>query len=678
MVNKEKEKLLAELFGQKRNLDIYADKDVLNRNEAELNKIIQHNQKTLADLRNEVPTSKIDKIQEEVAKDFGVDVNLDALQAELESDYDIKIETPKTVVVGKQSREIFEKIEKDLNERVIGQSEACHDLAIAFRRPYVVGSDPQKIRNSIILTGNNGSGRHVLVREMAKLLKQYGLAVSDTVSTLDMARYQSVSQETLFLQDLYVVLNSRSGIINIENSEEGNPVFVRMLAELAVDGRLSLNKRYVFRQNQLQVAAEGLTSEVIDKLDGNNKVLIFISEKAPYKLLDIYGKSFLDKIDDRVATTVYDQKSLELILDKLIKEFLVKCETQLEIEVTVDDSLKQHILSFYSPNDGVESIRPVITKIYDELVNLALRTTDFKFAKLVNEDKVYAIIGEEKYELKINDDAPEERKAIQKELDAIVGLNEIKDYLFSLEDHIRVSKLRKQRGLKNAEVSKHMIFTGNPGTGKTTIARLVSRMMKASGILKQGHLVEVTRSDLVAKYVGQTAPQTMDVIKSALGGVLFIDEAYSLYRGKDDSFGLEAIDTLVKAMEDHRDDLIVILAGYSKEMSVFLDANTGLKSRFANIIDFKDYTGEELTKIAVSIANKKDYKIEERALAPLTEYFDKIQARHDMTSGNGRLARNLVEDAILKQSKRVLSDEKTPIDILILEDFDLKESTNEK
>ncbi len=678
MVNKEKEKLLAELFGQKRNLDIYADKDVLNRNEAELNKIIQHNQKTLADLRNEVPTSKIDKIQEEVAKDFGVDVNLDALQAELESDYDIKIETPKTVVVGKQSREIFEKIEKDLNERVIGQSEACHDLAIAFRRPYVVGSDPQKIRNSIILTGNNGSGRHVLVREMAKLLKQYGLTVSDTVSTLDVARYQSVSQETLFLQDLYVVLNSHSGIINIENSEEGNPVFVRMLAELAVDGRLSLNKRYVFRQNQLQVATEGLTSEVIDKLDGNNKVLIFISEKAPYKLLDIYGKSFLDKIDDRVATTVYDQKSLELILDKLIKEFLVKCETQLEIEVTVDDSLKQHILSFYSPNDGVESIRPVITKIYDELVNLALRTTDFKFAKLVNEDKVYAIIGEEKYELKINDDASEERKAIQKELDAIVGLNEIKDYLFSLEDHIRVSKLRKQRGLKNAEVSKHMIFTGNPGTGKTTIARLVSRMMKASGILKQGHLVEVTRSDLVAKYVGQTAPQTMDVIKSALGGVLFIDEAYSLYRGKDDSFGLEAIDTLVKAMEDHRDDLIVILAGYSKEMSVFLDANTGLKSRFANIIDFKDYTGEELTKIAVSIANKKDYKIEERALAPLTEYFDKIQARHDMTSGNGRLARNLVEDAILKQSKRVLSDEKTPIDILILEDFDLKESTNEK
>ena len=219
-----------------------------------------------------------------------------------------------------------------------------------------------------------------------------------------------------------------------------------------------------------------------------------------------------------------------------------------------------------------------------------------------------------------------------------------------------------------------MVFTGNPGTGKTTIARLVSRMMKACGILAQGHLVEVTRADLVAKYVGQTAPQTMDVIKSAIGGVLFIDEAYSLYRGKDDSFGLEAIDTLVKAMEDYRDELIVILAGYSREMEVFLDANTGLKSRFANIIHFSDYTGEELVKISVSIAKSKDYRIDEAAIKPLEEYYTNIQARKDMTSGNGRLARNLVEEAILNQSKRVLENKDADIDLLMLEDFDLKEN----
>jgi len=202
--------------------------------------------------------------------------------------------------------------------------------------------------------------------------------------------------------------------------------------------------------------------------------------------------------------------------------------------------------------------------------------------------------------------------------------------------------------------------------------------MKASGILRQGQLVEVTRANLVGKYVGHTAPLTMDVIESALGGVLFIDEAYSLYRGRDDSFGLEAIDTLVKGMEDHRDDLIVILAGYDKEMQEFLTANTGLKSRFANIIHFEDYTGEELMLIACSIAKGKDYKIAEEAKQPLQNYFTLMQARKDVTSGNGRMARNLVEDAILRQSARLLNNPEDEIDVLKLEDFDLSNMTEMK
>ena len=163
----------------------------------------------------------------------------------------------------------------------------------------------------------------------------------------------------------------------------------------------------------------------------------------------------------------------------------------------------------------------------------------------------------------------------------------------------------------------------------------------------------------------------MDVINSALGGVLFIDEAYSLYRGKDDSFGLEAIDTLVKGMEDHRDDLIVILAGYSKEMEEFLTANSGLKSRFANIIHFDDYSGEEMTLISKSIAKSKGYVISEDAIKPLTDYFTIIQGKDDPNSGNGRLARNKVEEAILKQSKRLLDNPDDDISELKLEDFNL-------
>ena len=191
-------------------------------------------------------------------------------------------------------------------------------------------------------------------------------------------------------------------------------------------------------------------------------------------------------------------------------------------------------------------------------------------------------------------------------------------------------------------------------------------------MLSQGQLIEVSRSDLVGRYVGHTAPLTQQIIESALGGVLFIDEAYSLVRGKDDSFGLEAVDTLVKGMEDHRDDLIVILAGYSREMEEFLSANSGLKSRFPNILNFADYTGSELTQIAVSLAQGKDYVIGEGCLNDLTIYFNAVQMNSAARSGNGRLARNTVEKAILNQSRRILNDPQARMDLLLREDFDLE------
>ena len=222
MANKEKDRLMEELFGKSRNLDLFATKDVLNRSENELSRIINQNKKTLESLRNELPTSTIQDINEEVKRDFNVtdDVfDLSKLKQELESDYGKKLETPENVVVGKASREVFETINKELNEIVVGQEQAVRELTIAFRRPYVTGSNPSKIRNSIILTGSNGSGRHLLVKGMATLLKQHGLIVSDEIITIDMQRYQSPSQENLFLQDLYVALNQRNAIIIIEKSE---------------------------------------------------------------------------------------------------------------------------------------------------------------------------------------------------------------------------------------------------------------------------------------------------------------------------------------------------------------------------------------------------------------------------------------------------------------------------
>ena len=212
---------------------------------------------------------------------------------------------------------------------------------------------------------------------------------------------------------------------------------------------------------------------------------------------------------------------------------------------------------------------------------------------------------------------------------------------------------------------------GNPGTGKTTVARILSKIYRGLGVLQTNNFVEVDRGGLVCGYVGQTAIKTQEVIDEAMGGILFIDEAYSLYRGKDDAFGLEAIDTLVKAMEDNREDLIVILAGYKKEMAGFLEANSGLKSRFPNLINFDDYTGLELRKIAQIQAKSKGYVIAEGAEEELTDYFDEVQSINAAEAGNGRLARNVIEDAILRQSRRLVHHPDEKMDELKLEDFDL-------
>ncbi len=657
MDKSEREKLIDEVLNKRRTYSMDESLKIINDTEKELNRLLSDNKKGIDDLVKENNDSNY----------------LSNLKSQMEKDFDTKIEAPETVVVGKGSKEIFDKINEELKKTIIGQDDACDKITMAFRRPYVVGSNPSLIRNSIIVYGNNGTGRHLLVNTMGKLLYENGLTISSEVAILDMKRYQSSSQEILFLQDLYVALSGRNPIILIENFKESSSIYTRMLNELVLEGRCLLNQRYTFVNNQLQEATSKLSKDVIDHLDGNNKTLVFVSEDSPSKIMDIFGKAFIEKIEDKVETVKLSDDALDRIIDNLLKDLETKSETQFEMDVVIDDSLKTYLKENYEPNDGIDSLTPIIDKIYNSLVNIALKNDNVDTLKLMYKDSIKAVFNENEVELDIDDDSSKEREEIQKELDEIVGLKNVKDYLLSLENHIKITQIRKQKGLKTSEVSKHMIFTGNPGTGKTTIARIVSRMMKACGILKQGQLVEVTRADLVGKYVGHTAPLTMDIINSALGGVLFIDEAYSLYRGKDDSFGLEAIDTLVKGMEDHRDDLIVILAGYSKEMEEFLTANSGLKSRFANIIHFDDYTGEEMMLISKSIAKGKGYAIADEAIKPLTDYYTIIQGKDDPNSGNGRLARNKVEEAILKQSKRLLDNPNDDISELKLEDFDLGE-----
>ena len=218
---------------------------------------------------------------------------------------------------------------------------------------------------------------------------------------------------------------------------------------------------------------------------------------------------------------------------------------------------------------------------------------------------------------------------------------------------ITITKLREARGLSVPAISYHLVFTGNPGTGKTTVARLVAGLYHRIGILPKGQLVEADRSQLVAGYTGQTALKTMDVINQAMGGVLFIDEAYALVNDDQDSFGKEAIETILKAMEDHRDELIVIVAGYTELMHKFIESNPGFRSRFSKYFEFPDYTGDQLLEIFKTFCKKNGYHLTEEAEAYLLLQFNEMYEHRDSHFGNGRTARNVFEKAIHQQANRL-------------------------
>ena len=238
----------------------------------------------------------------------------------------------------------------------------------------------------------------------------------------------------------------------------------------------------------------------------------------------------------------------------------------------------------------------------------------------------------------------------------MVGLAAVKAEVKLVTNLLQVQRLRKERGLPVVESSRHLVFTGNPGTGKTTVARLLAQIYRTLGVVDKGHLVETDRAGLVAGFVGQTALKVKEVFDTALGGVLLIDEAYALARGGDNDFGMEATDTLVKLIEDHREDVAVIAAGYPDEMHEFIESNPGLRSRFPKTIHFPDYTTEELLSIFESMCKKASYTVGKDAAVKAAEVLH-AQPR-DKGFGNGRIARNLFESAMAHQASRLVLIEK--------------------
>lgn len=295
-----------------------------------------------------------------------------------------------------------------------------------------------------------------------------------------------------------------------------------------------------------------------------------------------------------------------------------------------------------------QQLNAAATQIHDEISNAA---------KADNQEEREEALG--KVALLEEDVIKSTKKAVKKatanpyeELKSLIGLDSVKAEIETLANLVKVQKAREKEGLKNSTMSYHLVFTGNPGTGKTTIARIIAQIYAELGILKQGHLVETDRSGLVAEYLGQTAVKTNKIIDEAIDGVLFIDEAYTL-TDENDSYGKEAVATLLKRMEDDRDRLVVILAGYTENMKTFISSNPGLESRFNRYIDFPDYSEEELLQIFMSNANKFDYIVEDGALQKIKETIHKEVECKDNQFGNARFIRNMFENILANQANRL-------------------------
>ena len=574
----------------------------------------------------------------------------------------------------------FEGLAAEVKQTVLGQDAFVDSVVRAMRRPFVLGTEAPAARNVILLTGGAGTGRHFALEETARCMAARGLLQSDRIATLDLALYPNSGAEKLFLQDLYAALHAPGEILAFEHYESCYPGFLKTLSDLAVKGSAPLSSRYLVNKEGILVdAGTALAPGAVSRIDPCGKYLIFYSHKGREALADKFGAALVSALGDICETASYTREDLAALAAQQLNALAQKIRTRLGLTLSAGADVRDYVAAQCTAQKGAAGLSACTDRIFRALSEYCLRTDETLTGT------VTLTAGPEGVLFRLNDGADQPLfdllpaaytgalDAIRAEINELVGLAPVKEYVFGLADNLQVQQRRAAAGLKTASLSMHMIFTGNPGTGKTTIARLVAKYLKAIGALKGGQLVEVTRADLVGRYTGHTAPLTNSVIESALGGVLFIDEAYSLYRGEQDSFGLEAIDTLVKGMEDHRDELVVILAGYTREMETFLTANSGLASRFPNRIEFPDYTAVELLQITQVLAKNKGYTLAEACTEPLLGYYARWQESDARTAGNGRLARNTLEKAIFHQSRRLVAEPAAALDLILPSDLELKE-----
>ena len=489
--------------------------------------------------------------------------------------------------------------------------------------------EQEKMGMHIILTGNPGTGKTTIARKLGEILAAIGYLDSGHVVEVD--RAQMVSQY-----------------------QGETPKVVDRLCDKAQGGILFVDEAYTLapvsqggeRDNQGAQALEKLMKRMED--DRGKFVVIAAGYRTEMENLFRINPGFRSRFNYFLDIEDYTPEQLFQIMQLFAKE------KKYVFAPEAEELSKKMIAELYNARDKDFANGRTMRQLFDKICS--------KQAERLQKDSISTMTNEQLMTIEVADIPYEAPQAVDyteclAKLDGLVGLSAVKKEISNLAAFLN---LQIKRGEQNTFQGKHYVFTGNPGTGKTTVARIMSDVFRTLGIISRGQLVEADRSKLVAGYSGQTAIKTNQLIDSALGGVLFIDEAYTLKSSDGDTFGAEAIDTLLKRLEDDRGKFICIVAGYTDQMHDFIDSNPGLKSRFTQTIHFDDYTPDELTEIFLNLAKSKNFTVDEETHGAIHRQFEQLYLRRDKNFGNAREARRIFDEAVEKQSQRLISEMGNP------------------
>mgnify|MGYP003200510336 FL=1 len=503
------------------------------------------------------------------------------------------------------------------------------------------GLEPQEQSYHSVFLGNPGTGKTTVARLIGEVLFESGAFKSDEFKLIEASEPDFISQNVggTAQQTLALLEKAKGGVLFIDEAYALNKKDANV--DFGIEAINTILKYMEDHRGEIMIIFAGYTKEMEEFLKTNPG----LTSRVPNKFV------FEDYTPDEIV--------------EIGEKDLVKKQYQFEDEEYYAQQVKRAYRNSLD-HSNARWIRNFNEKLLKAFANRVMNTGTEDLETITRAD-IDEVLAQGRYQAsgKKDEDALER-------LQKLIGINGVKEQVNRFISLVELNHRREEQGMENSDFTLHSLFLGNPGTGKTTVARIVGEVLYQKGIISQKKFIEVSRSDLVAGYIGQTAKKTREVLESALGGVLFIDEAYSLSQGSENDFGKEAIDEILKFMEDHRKDMVIIFAGYTKEMSAFLQMNPGLASRIPHTFDFEDYTPDEIVKIGLLGLHNAAYEVDEAA------YADLVKNNYSLTSdhSNGRWVRNLNEELIMVMSERVAHAEDADINQILQEDLDAVRAGN--